>query len=596
MRYLYQRRRVFFFYSGMQFYVALSLAHLIAASRAHAGKLGRLGEASIDRSLFVRFDGLRPLEKRMRFERLVLVLSISWTIAGTLIVSCAAPTPSITPSSAVASPGPSLGSSPPVITTSPVEQSSAAPPVPSVTPAALQGPIYSLTWSPDNKTIAAATSTGIVLFDASTLSPYQTIDPGERAESLVYSSDGLRLACTCGEGLIKIWEVKSGGLLSTLLNAKFFTSVAFNPNGTQFAGGDFDGKVRVWNANGNSLLFTLAGPQASVFRLAFSSDGTRILSGNLSGTVKVWNVTTGEVIHEFPDDSGFFDIQFSPDGRHVATSNQSGDTIRVWDVSTGQLLITLAQMRVVQFTFANQNRAIVCLCQEGTLAWDAGNGKALGRLAGYDPDISNMAASPDGQFLAFGTHEGKIKTLTWSLPMPTPPALTPLPSTPTAVPLRTSPTSTQPSLVPTRAEADNGYPPWVGTPAIGPHPRSDQPLPVGVANGDIIASGNLLWFIWENTKSRIWFPNAAEPYLSSYQVGPDVTRRLRGIPLGSESPPRWIILFAKTQDQQRIGQVYTVDMLKHIMYPLRHPDVAWDQAEKIPTAVGDQYTPILSGD
>ncbi len=86
------------------------------------------------------------------------------------------------------------------------------------------------------------------------------------------------------------------------------------------------------------------------------------------------------------------------------------------------------------------------------------------------------------------------------------------------------------------------------------------------------------------------------PNLVSYRVGPDVTRRLRGIPLGSESPARWIILFSKTRDQQAIGQVYITDTSKRIMYPPEHAAIDWEQAAKIPTAVADQYTPRLSGD
>jgi WD40 repeat protein len=285
----------------------------------------------------------------------------------------------------------------------------------------VEGPIYHLAWSPDGKVIATATPKGIVLFDAVTLSPFQTIDPRERAESLAYSPDGRRLACICGEGLIKIWDVKSGQLLRTLTDDKFFTSVAFNPNGAQIASGDFDGNVKVWDANGDQLQFTLAGPKASVFRLAFSSDGLRILSGNLSGTVKVWHAITSEVIYASLENGGFFDIQFSADGRRMATSNQSGDAIKVWDATTGQLLTTLAPTRVFQFTFANHSGTIVCLCQEGVLVWDARNGQSLGKLAGYGPDISQIAASPDGKRLAIGTRDGHVKTLNWSLPTRTPP-------------------------------------------------------------------------------------------------------------------------------------------------------------------------------
>lgn len=57
----------------------------------------------------------------------------------------------------------------------------------------------------------------------------------------------------------------------------------------------------------------------------------------------------------------------------------------------------------------------------------------------------------------------------------------------------------------TKDAALTGQPAWVGTPAPINAPKSDQPLIAGIANGDIVVSGDggLLWFIWENTKSRM---------------------------------------------------------------------------------------------
>ena len=272
--------------------------------------------------------------------------------------------------------------------------------------------INQIAWSPDGKMIAAVTRRGIVVYDRATLSPFQTIDQGEYAESVSFSPDAARLACICGEGLIKIWDVKSGQLLKTLADEKFYTRVAFNPNGAQLAGGDFDGRVKVWDANGDKLLFTLTGPVAEVSQIAFSADGARILSGSgANGTVKMWDARTGQLLNAFPEFSDFLGIEFSPHGTRMASTNQSGDVIKVWDMESGALITTVTQIRVFQFGFANDSKTIVCLCGEGILAWDASNGKLQDRLADYDPDIYHIASSPDGKQLAMGMRDGSVKVM-----------------------------------------------------------------------------------------------------------------------------------------------------------------------------------------
>ncbi|MCL5952419.1 MAG: hypothetical protein M1132_11995 [Chloroflexi bacterium] len=292
-------------------------------------------------------------------------------------------------------------------------------------------PVYRLAWSPDSKTIAAATAKGIVLFDASgplegagsaDLSPLRTIGPGGEIESLAYSPDGTRLACTCDQGHLKIWDAKSGELLKTLTDEKGFTSVAFSPDGAQIAGGTWNGSVKVWDAQGEKLLLTLPGPEGDVDALAYSPDSREILSGSsLSGTVRVWDANSGQVLHAFPDHRGFVGIEFSPDGRRMAASNIGGDSIKVWDVQSGALLSSMPK-EVVRFTFSPDGKEIVCACKEGLVAWDADSGLSVRTIAPSDPSLYSIAFSPDGKLLAEGTRDGKVKTITWSPPTRKPPS------------------------------------------------------------------------------------------------------------------------------------------------------------------------------
>jgi WD40 repeat protein len=128
-------------------------------------------------------------------------------------------------------------------------------------------------------------------------------------ESVAFSPDSNALASGSDDGTVRVWDVTTGDLLTTLEgHTDIVWSVAFNPvDGRVLASGSRDGTVRLWAATGaGALLQTLNGetPAAagvlppgrvfersgSVFGVAFSADGQALASANEDGTVKVWGV------------------------------------------------------------------------------------------------------------------------------------------------------------------------------------------------------------------------------------------------------------------------------------------------------------------
>ena len=330
------------------------------------------------------------------------------------VVSCAAPAATISPPSAPPSIAPLIQTPAPLSTVLPVPTLLSGTTIP-LTPTAnapLTALIWNLQWSPDGRTLAAATRNGIILFDAATHSRTHLLSEGENIGSVAFSPDGTRLACVCGDGLIKLWDVTSGSQLKTVVGDRsFFTSVVFNPNGIQLAAGDHNGRIMLWDARADRLVFTLAGPLGDVQALSFSPDGRRLLSSTQSGTVKVWDSQTGQVIQAFPDSGGFFGVEFSPDGTRMATSTMGGDLINVWVVQSQRLLTTLSQLEVIRYAFTRDSQALICFCQTGFLIWDAATGSPRGGVLPVKPNYYCMAPSPDGKRLAVGTSDGNIELL-----------------------------------------------------------------------------------------------------------------------------------------------------------------------------------------
>ena len=82
----------------------------------------------------------------------------------------------------------------------------------------------------------------------------------------------------------------------------------------------------------------LRGHTDAVSRVAFSPDGSMLASGDWDGTIRLWNPTTGEHIATTGDPDYVNSVAFSPDGSMLASGG--GRTIRLREIPATQVRIT----------------------------------------------------------------------------------------------------------------------------------------------------------------------------------------------------------------------------------------------------------------
>jgi serine/threonine protein kinase len=250
------------------------------------------------------------------------------------------------------SPGSDVGSTPP----SGPAPSSGSRPHPVATIATHSGNANTVAFSPNGAMLAIGTSNGNTdLWNAATGKQIAILtDPASNPEvtSVAFSPAGMLLAVGDVNGSVYLWDTSSKNLIATLTEPGSsknteVDSIAFNPDGTAIAAGNFlNGATYVWNSSSRKLIATLTDPGSNpqVNAVAFSPSGTMLATGDFFGSTYIWNSSSGKLIATLTDPSSVAQVNsvaFSPSGTMLATGDTDGSTY-VWNVSTRKVIATLA--------------------------------------------------------------------------------------------------------------------------------------------------------------------------------------------------------------------------------------------------------------
>jgi WD40 repeat protein len=172
--------------------------------------------------------------------------------------------------------------------------------------------------------------------------------------SVSWNPDDSSLAVACGDGKVYICDGTTLRTISTYKgHTKSVRTVAWSPDGSYIASGGEDNSVHVWATAPNATAMTVyRGHSNTINALAWSYEGGLIASGSSDRTVQVWNSTTGstqalylghmtngtptsQVDLSQSAPAEVYAVSWQPTGPFIASAGSNG-ILHIWNATDGK--------------------------------------------------------------------------------------------------------------------------------------------------------------------------------------------------------------------------------------------------------------------
>ena len=289
---------------------------------------------------------------------------------------------------------------------------------------------HAAAWSPGGDVLAVSAGEVVYFYDRHSLQEQGQIDLGAWGAGLAFNPVDENLLAVAGrDGALQLWDVaKQQRLATQAAHARGVNSLAFSPDGLYLASTGNDAMVRLWQVS--ALLSgepvqpqaVMIGGASAVPAIRYSPDGALVASIDLQ-VVRLRDPLTQRLARTLYGENSMFTLAFSPDGQWLA-AGELGSQVRVWNAATGEetMLLTAdaadadpARAFVWSLDFSADGRLLAAGSSAGTLTvWSLPAGEVVSVIRAHSKAVSGLAFDPLEPRLASCGLDAAVRI--WSIP------------------------------------------------------------------------------------------------------------------------------------------------------------------------------------
>ncbi|KAG2742146.1 WD40 repeat-like protein [Suillus brevipes Sb2] len=245
---------------------------------------------------------------------------------------------------------------------------------------------------------------------------------GGIVNTIAVSPDGLMVAGACGDGRVRLWNIKEGSLVGQPWEGNNdqvrCRCLDWSPNGAEVAGGSEDGTIRRWNTStGRQIALPIRGSGEWIWTIKYSPQGDKFATGGNDDRILVWS-KGGELLIEIKGhDGGVTSLCWSKDGAYIFSGSFDG-TIRKWQSVDGKELVVIRghTNHVTSLCLFPDGSHLVSASNDYSVRiWDLEINQQLGDPLWHDDQVDVVVMSSDGQYIASSISGPDAKIYVWSL-------------------------------------------------------------------------------------------------------------------------------------------------------------------------------------